>query len=247
MKPSRHAPSATTKAAVFLTIHLAKTIYFLQVVKKDQTHPTGPHRLLLSSIVIINRSLNAKFIHQLFGHASHHCILQIGKLGIYTVLKKSTPKLSHPCFACVIDKGPRFHRRPNVSIENINTGTHFHLDFIFFNKAYFQEFTSPLTIVDATTSHLFGYTTISKRPPLQLIKTFIQFSLHYDCKSSIFRVDEGGGLTRSEDFIQLCIYYEVIVETNEGCASSINGIVERTHQTINNMIHIQLLSRGHNN
>ena len=40
----------------------------------------------------------------------------------------------------------------------------------------------------------------------------------------------------------LCIDYEVIVETNGGYASSINGKVKRPQETIDNTICIQLLS-----
>ena len=45
--------------------------------------------------------------------------------------------------------------------------------------------------------------------------------------------------------MQLYIDYVVIVETTGGYASSIKGKVELTHHTIKNMVHIQLLSRGH--
>ena len=94
----------------------------------------------------------------------------------------------------------------------------------------------------ATTSHLFGYPTSSKRPPLQLIKTLIQFYRQNGYKRSIFRVGECGELSRSADFMQLCIYHEVIFETTGGYASLINGKLEHPHQTINNMVCIQLLS-----
>ena len=60
------------------------------------------------------------------------------KLGIYIATPKSTPKLSHPCCACIIAKGPHLARHPNVSTENLDPGTSFHLDFRFFNKVSCQ-------------------------------------------------------------------------------------------------------------
>ena len=103
----------------------------------------------------------------------------MSKLGIYTGFFKSIPRLSHPCYACIIAKVICLPRHPIFSTEQLDLGTCFHLGFSFFNKAYFQKLTSALTIADATTSRLFGYTKILKRPKTQLTRTFIQFSRHH--------------------------------------------------------------------
>ena len=70
--------------------------------------------------------------------------------------------------------------------------TRFHIELSFFNKFSCQNIASDLTIVDATTRHLFGYTTISNCPPLQIMKTSIQLSRHHCYKRYIFWVYEGG-------------------------------------------------------
>ena len=101
----------------------------------------------------------------------------------------------------MIFKGPHFPRHPSVSTEKLDPGTHFHLDSRFFNKVSCQNNTSALNIVDATTIHLFGYPTIWKRPPLQLINNFIQFSRQNLYKSSIFRVGSIRELSRSLDLM----------------------------------------------
>ena len=142
--------------------------------------------------MIISLSLNAQLIYQRFGHAFHQIILQIAKLGIYTGLPKSIPKLYHPCCTCIMSKGLRLPFHPNLSTENLDPGTHFHLDLSFFNKVSCQIFNLALIIVDATTSHMFSYPNRSKCLSLILIKTFIQFSLNHGYKISIFWVDEGG-------------------------------------------------------
>ena len=193
----------------------------------------------------IRHTFNVQFIQKRFGHASQQRILQTAKLGIYTGITKSIPKISHPYRTCIIAKGPRLPCHPNVSKENLDPVTHFHIDSRCFNKASFQKLVSSLTIVDANTIQLFGYPTRSKHPPLQPIMTFIQLSFHHGYKRSIFRVDEGVELSRSSDFMQICIYHEFIVDTTGGYASSIYRKVQRPYQTINKMVCIKILSCGH--
>ena len=180
--------------------------------------------------MIMSRSLNDQFIHQCIFHASHQLILLLDKLGIYTGLPKYIPKLSHLCCTCIIYKGPHLTCHNNVSTENLDSRTSFHMDSRFFNNVSCLLFTSYLNIVDATTSQNFIYPTISKRPTLQLINPFIHFSLHHVYKWSIFQVDEFGELSRSVYFMQIFIDHDVIVETTGGYASSINGNIKLTHQ-----------------
>ena len=86
----------------------------------------------------------------------------MAKLRIYTGLPKPTPKLSHPCLTCIIAKGIQLPRHPNVSTENLDPGTRFHLDFRFFHKVSWQKFTSTLTIVDTTTRHYINLQVVKK-------------------------------------------------------------------------------------
>ena len=94
-------------------------IYF-RVVKKDRPHPNGPLRILSPSINSMSHNLSAWLIHHLFGHAYCQRILHMAKLGIYTGLPKSIPKISHPLHSYLISKvhypafpvTPFFHRTP---------------------------------------------------------------------------------------------------------------------------------------
>ena len=188
-----HLPQLS-RPPFFIKIIIKKYIDYsnYQVVNNYQSHPRGLHHPLSPRIMSMSRSLNAQFIHQRYGHASHQRIIQMAKLGIYTGLPKSTLKLSCPCCACILSKRPHLSCHPNLSIENLYTGTCFRLDFSLSNKVSCRKFTSTLTIVDATTMYLFWYSTRSKCPPIQLIKPFIQFSCNHGCKISIFRAGEGG-------------------------------------------------------
>ena len=190
-------------------------------------------------------SFNDQFIHQHFFYASHKRILQMTKLGIYTGLTKSIPNPPHLCSSCIISKGTWLARNPNVSTEKLDPGSCFHLESNFFNKTPCQNFASSLTIVDATNIQLFGYPTRSKPPTLQLIHNFINFLLHHGYKRYIFWVDKVGYMSIPSDFMQIFIEHEVIVETTVWYEYSINVKVEHPQQTINNMVHIKLLSYGH--
>ena len=124
-------------------------------------------------------NLNAQFTHQRYGHVFHLCIIQMSKLGIYSGQLKSIPNLSHPSCACITSEGPLFTHNLNVSTYNLDPGNNFHPYFSFFNKVSCQKIISALTIVTTNTIRLFGYSTRSNRPPLQLTKTFIHFYRHH--------------------------------------------------------------------
>ena len=112
----------------------------------------------------------------------------------YTHCYQSIPQTIPPLLLLYYLQGARFPQHTNVSTENLDPGTRFHIEFSFFKKVSCQNITSALTIVDATTSHLFGYTTISKRTTIQHTMTFIQFYSHHGYNISIFWVDECGEL-----------------------------------------------------
>ena len=103
---THHAPSATLNAHFFSQDNQHKNLDYikLQVFNKDQTHATGTHQFLSPSIMSMVCSLNYQFVHQRFFHASHQCILYMAKLGVYTVLLKYIPKISHLCCAFIISK-----------------------------------------------------------------------------------------------------------------------------------------------
>ena len=190
--------------------------------------------------------LTAMLLHQRAGHVSHQKLQEMASSGDYTHLPAKIPKLRHPCQVCLIAKGKRLPRQPTVSTTNVAPGTRFHLDFSFFNVTSCSEFSAALTIVDATTSNPFGYPTRSKRPPLALIRNFVTVARRNGYPCLIFCMDEGGELTCSADLVHLVVEeLGIIVETTGGHASSINGKVERPHQTIKNMVRVQLISRGH--
>ena len=68
------------------------------------------------------------FIHQIFWNFSHHSILQMDKLGIYTGPSKSIPKLYHPYRAWLIAKGHRLIYHPFFSYNTLIWSLAFVLD-----------------------------------------------------------------------------------------------------------------------
>ena len=161
MKLSHRAPAVNLNATTLPSKQLEKNIdnVNLHVIKKDLSHHIYQQRLISPSITSMIFYLNYSFIHKRFVQASHQRIIQMSKLGIYTGLQKSTRKLSQTFWTCLISKGTHLFCHPNVSTEHIDPCTIFHLELGFFNKVSCQKITSVLTIVDATTRHLFGYPT----------------------------------------------------------------------------------------
>ena len=49
----------------------------------------------------MSNNLSDQLIYHRSGHASHQRIQRMDKVGIYTGLPKSIPKIFHPCHACI--------------------------------------------------------------------------------------------------------------------------------------------------
>ena len=76
----------------------------------------------------------------------------------------------------------------------------------------------------SATSHPFGFPSISKRPPLDLLKFLFTKLRNQDKKVAVIRVDEYGALARSSEFMRTRHNMSIIVKTTGGYASSLNGI-----------------------
>ena len=179
IKVSHLVPSSTLVATLLSSKQLAKTV--LDTSTSTSSKSINPsiqvHTAFFTqascawaATLMLNSSIRA------LGMLHISTFYKFSKLGIYIGLPNSIPKLYHPFWACIISKVTCIPCHPNVFKENLDPGTLFRIYFSFFNKFSCWNFTSSLTIVDTTTSHIFGYPSISKRLTLQFIKTFIKFS-----------------------------------------------------------------------
>ena len=69
----------------------------------------------------------------------------------------------------------------------------------------------------------FGLPSISKRPPLDILKFLVTTLRNQDNKVAFIRVDEDGALSRSSEFMRRFHNMNIIVQTTGGYAYSLNG------------------------
>ena len=108
------------------------------------------------------------------------------------------------------------------------------MDFNFFNVESIRVFTSNFVAICSATSHPFGFTPISKRPPLDILKVIFITLRNHDKKVAFIQVDEDGALARSYKFIKTYQKMNIIVQTTGGDASSFNGKSESPNKTLSN-------------
>ena len=135
------------------------------------------------------------------------------------------------------------------------TGQHFHMDFGFVRgKEYNQKrgaktITSIdgknayLIIVDRATRLQWAFTTDNKRPPLEIIKNLLNKFKSTNPHRTV-RVDQGGELGRSEEFLKIVTECGYLVETTGSDASSQNSMAERPNRTYGQMMRCILHASG---
>ena len=95
-------------------------------------------------------------------------------------------------------------------------------------------------IVDHKTRYTWVFLTKNKKPPIQMIKTFLNI---YGLKNDgvkLIRTDQGGELARSQQFRNIVSACGYQVEITGADNSSQNGKAERPHRTLANMMRASL-------
>ena len=119
------------------------------------------------------------------------------------------------------------------------------MDFSFFNVESIRGFTSTFVDICSATSYLFGFSSISKRPPLDILKFLVATLRNQDKKVAFIAVDEYGALARSFEFMKTCHNMNIIVQTSGGDASSLNGKSEIPNKTLDSITRALLLNSSH--
>ena len=102
-------------------------------------------------------------------------------------------------------------------------------------------------IVDAKTRKVWAFCTPSKRPPLHIIRVLFHHLKSINKAPQFVRCDEGGELSRCEDFCEMLLKeFNIVLQTTGGYSSWINGKVERHNQSINTMTRAALYDSGLN-
>ena len=143
---------------------------------------------------------------------------------------KKLALLPGPCPVCVIGGATKLPRSPCVDMTELPVGTRWHLDFSFFNTRSVCGFNASLTVIDASSRMLFEFQCRNKRPLIDIVGFFfdLQKRQGYPCVAG--RVDKGGKLARSEEFMMFMkVKVGMLMETTGGDNSTNNGKTESPH------------------
>ena len=124
---------------------------------------------------------------------------------------------------------------PTTDVLKFAPGFMLHIDVVFYNVESIFVFTSNFVAICSATSYPFGFTSISKRTPIDTLKRFVATLGNQDIKFSFIRVDEDGALGRSYEFMKTCHNMDIIVQTTGKDASSLNGKIRTLNNTLDNI------------
>ena len=97
------------------------------------------------------------------------------------------------------------------------------MDFSFFNVESIGGFNSTFVDICSTTSHPFGFPSIIKCPPLDILKFLVNKLRNKDKKVAFILFDEYGALSRSSEFIKTCHNMNILVQTTGEYAYELNS------------------------
>ena len=93
------------------------------------------------------------------------------------------------------------------------------MDFAFFKVEIIRGFTPNFVAIFSVNPYPFGFTSISKRPTIEILKFLVTTLRNQDKKSAFIQVDEYGTLPRSSKFTKTCHNMNIIFKTTGGDAS----------------------------
>ena len=121
----------------------------------------------------------------------------MARKGLMEGLPKNLPELEEPCPICLLTKATKISRDPTTDVSKFPPGFMLQMDFAFFNVESIRGFTSTFVAICSATSYPFGFTSRSKRPPLDILKLLVVTLRNQDKKIAFIRADEDGALARS--------------------------------------------------
>ena len=151
---------------------------------------------------------------------------------------ENLPELEEPCPICFLTKTTKILRGTTTDVSTPPPGFMLQMDFLFFNFESIHGFTSTFVAIYSATSYPFGFPSISKRPPLEIL-------LNQDKKVEFIRFYEYGSLARSSESMKTCHNMNIIVQNTSGYAYSFNGKSESLNKTFANITRALLLNSSH--
>ena len=117
--------------------------------------------------------------------------------------------------------------------------------FAFFKVEIIRGFTSTFVDICYANSYLFGFSSRSKFPPLDILKFLVATFRNQYKKVALIRVDEDGSLSRSSEFMKTFHNMNIIVKTTGVDTYSLNGKSEIPNKTLFNITRALILDSSH--
>ena len=156
----------------------------------------------------------------------------------------------HVCDTCLETKGTKTKTHKSTDMAATKFGQQFHMDFGFVhgrkNNRLIRShdgFDSYLLITDAKTRYLWIFLCKNKNPPIKTLQLFLdQYGLQTGPRT--IRTDQGGELAKSHKIQETIAAAGYSLETTGSDNSSQNGMIERPHRTLANMMRSALTDSG---
>ena len=196
----------------------------------------------------LNKMTEYELWHQRLMHPGQTCMSNVDKCvtGIPTLTR-------HPMHNCMICNEMNITKTTSKDkpLTNVNKlGDQLQMDFGFMsakenNKIIRSHggYNCYLLIIDMFTRYLWIFLSKNKHPPVQVVRQFLRT---YGNKEGtrVIRTDQGGELARSALFRKTIQTAGYSIEVTGADNSSQNGIAERPHRTLANMVRTGLETSG---
>ena len=196
----------------------------------------------------LDRSTKYEIWHQRLMHPGHSVMDSIDKC------TSGIPKLHrhplHKCRLCHEMNITKTTSKDKPTFEIKRFAEQFQMDFGFMSAKVDKQlikshdgYNCYLLVVDLFTRYIWIFLSKNKHPPLRTIKQFLRT---YGLKQGvrIIRTDQGGELSKSTMFRKVLQEAHYSIEVTGADNSSQNGIAERPHRTLANMVRTGLENAG---
>ena len=186
--------------------------------------------------------------HQRLMHPGQVCMKYIDKCtkGVPSLTRNSL----HQCKICDQMNIKKHTNKASEDSPIFRFGDRFQMDFGFMSAKTdnriirsYEGYNCYLLIIESFTRYTWVFLSKNKSPPL---KTINQFLCTYGNTDGIrvIRTDQGGELAKSASFRETVQLADYTIETTGADNSSQNGLAERPHQTLANMVRTGLENAG---
>ena len=223
---------------------------YLHTIQKAKRFKCTVKEATVPSINKLQKALEHELWHQRLLHPGetamkylHQCVEGVPKLNKHPL---------HKCNICDEMKITRQYHKEGRSQDTTRPGERFHMDLGFvrgkkddISVRSHDGYCAYLLIIDHHTRYGWVFLSKNKHPPLATVRYFLNsYGIQGDHGVKIVRTDQGGELANCNAFKQVIEKAGYALEVTGSDNSSQNGIAERPHKTLADMMRTSLENSG---